>query len=43
LEYYDLLASSIASGVSYVTPISPVPGDGPRHDVSTRPDWMDQV
>lgn len=43
LEYYDLLASSIASGVGYVTPISPVPGDGPRHDVSTRPDWMDQT
>ena len=43
LEYYDLLASSIASGVGYVTPISPVPGDGPRHDESTRPEWMPGV
>lgn len=42
LEYYDLLASSIASGVGYVTPISPMPGDGPRHDVSTRPDWLSE-
>lgn len=43
LEYYDLLASSIASGVGYVTPISPVPGDGPRNDESTRPEWMPGV
>ncbi len=43
LEYYDLLASSIASGVGYVTPISPMPGDGPRHDESTRPEWMPGV
>jgi hypothetical protein len=43
LEYYDLLASSISSGVGYVTPISPVPGDGPRHDESTRPEWMPGV
>ena len=40
LEYYDLLASSIASGVGYVTPINPVPGDGPRHENSTRPPWI---
>ena len=43
LEYYDLLASSISSGVGYVTPISPVPGGGPRHDESTRPEWMPGV
>ena len=43
LEYYDLLASSIASGVGYVTPISPVPGDGPRHEESTRPEGMPGV
>jgi hypothetical protein len=43
LEYYDLLASSISSGVGYVTPISPMPGDGPRHDESTRPEWMPGV
>ena len=40
LEYYDLLASSISSGVGYVTPISPVPGDGPRHENETCPPWI---
>lgn len=40
LDYYDLLASSISSGVGYVTPISPVPGDGPRHENETCPPWI---
>jgi len=40
LEFYDLLAESIASGVPYRTPIDPPPGFGPRHAESTRPTWM---
>lgn len=40
LEYYDLMAEAIASGVPYQTPIDPPPGQGPRHDESTRPDWL---
>lgn len=39
LEYYDALAEAAATGVPYRTPIDPPPGDGPRHDESTRPTW----
>lgn len=40
LEYYDLLAEAIASGVPYQTPIDPPPGQGPRHDESIGPAWL---
>jgi hypothetical protein len=43
LEYYDLLAEAIATGVPYQTPIDPPPGFGQRHDDSTRPDWMKEA
>lgn len=40
LEFYDLMAEAMAAGVPYQTPIDPPPGHGPRHDESTRPDWL---
>lgn len=40
LERYDAMAEAAASGVPYETPIDPPPGFGPRHDPSTRPDWL---
>jgi hypothetical protein len=40
LERYDAMAEAAATGVPYQTPIDPPPGFGPRHDPSTRPDWM---
>jgi len=40
LEFYDLLADAMMSGVPYATPIDPAPGFGPRHEESTRPGWM---
>ena len=40
LEYYDLMAEAMAADMQYQTPIDPPPGQGPRHDASTRPDWL---
>jgi hypothetical protein len=37
---YDLMAEAMAARVPYQTPIDPPPGQGPRHDESTRPDWL---
>lgn len=31
LEMYDAMAEAVSSGVPYVTPIDPPPGQGPRH------------
>lgn len=40
LERYDAMAEAAASGSPYQTPIDPPPGSGPRHNPSTRPDWL---
>jgi len=40
LERYDAMAATATSGMPYETPIDPPPGFGPRHDPSTRPDWL---
>jgi hypothetical protein len=43
LRFYDLMADAFATGVPYVTAIDPPPGFGPRHDPSTRPDWLKET
>ena len=41
LEAYDAMARAIATGSTYVTPLSPPPADPSlTHDADTRPDWL---
>ena len=37
LEFYDLLAAADVAGIPYETPITPPPGQGPRHPVRSEP------
>ena len=37
LEFYDRMAAADAAGVPYETPITPPPGQGPRHPARSEP------
>ena len=37
LEFYDQLAAADAAGIPYETPITPPPGQGPRHPARSEP------
>jgi len=41
LEFYDRMAAADVVGVPYETPISPPPGQGPRHPANGRPSGND--
>ena len=36
LEFYDRMAAADAAGIPYETPITPPPGQGPRHPAKKR-------
>lgn len=40
LAEYDRMADALATGIAYESTLDPAPGFGPRHGVSTIPDWF---